>query len=73
MTFTRTCNGKDIHKHATFLQKKKKRTTKNQAKLKNNGQYRIGKGSTDHNKYNMGTMKLIADILAGLQLTWDSI
>lgn len=25
MTFTRTSNGKDIHKHTTFLQKKKKK------------------------------------------------
>lgn len=25
MTFTRTSNCKDIHKHATFLQKKKKK------------------------------------------------
>lgn len=34
-----------------------------------NGQYRIGNGSIDHNKYNMDTMNLIADDLAGLNLT----
>lgn len=37
MTYTRTSNCKDIHKHATFLPKKKKeeQKKKNQAMLKN--------------------------------------
>lgn len=47
----------------------KKIIIKNQAKLMNKHNFKMVNIELDHNKYNMDTMNLIADDLAGLNLT----